>query len=294
MLTNLNFASTENTNILMTKTQMEEMQESVTIKVYKFKGLSKNQRTEMFTKPEMDSLWKQLKDICRNMVGKTYILGVLNNAKSGATGMYTFDYAIILSTKKYVLAYAMVTVENIKYDDVTVKRLIQMPDKFDVNTTLNIKLLCSREGSGMGSHIVRVCENLGIRLKCASLHLDAVPTAYGFYKSVGFVPFNETKLACIKKYQPDEVDKFTDAILKLQDKLKDKKDKLKELRKNGKGKGKGKGKEIPTAQEILSIKDSDLILSTDTYTVKEREVYLCAKTIIGKIASRSIVYHVCG
>lgn len=61
----------------------------------------------------------------------------------------------------------MVKMEAIVYDDLTLKRLREMPDKFDENTTLNVKLLCSRERSGMGSHIVRVCENLGIRLKCA-------------------------------------------------------------------------------------------------------------------------------
>lgn len=47
----------------------------------------------------------------------------------------------------------------------------------------------------------------------------------------GFVPFNETRLACIEKYKPDEVDKFTEAILELQDKLKS-------IRNKGKGKKK--------------------------------------------------------
>lgn len=72
MLTNL--ASKDNTNILMTKIQMEEMQESVTINVHKFKGLSADQRTEMFT-TELKLLWKQLENICRNMVEKNYIQG---------------------------------------------------------------------------------------------------------------------------------------------------------------------------------------------------------------------------
>ena len=172
---------------LLTPTELEEVRESFTIQAHSFKDKEPAQR-KTWMADKVGKTWHQFEHVC----GKDVSPRNVNHYKNGEH----FDYMIMISSKKYVLGFALLSEETILYDDPTLARILENKATFDTDKTLNIKLLCARKGSGIGTRIVRVCENLGIRLKCASLHLDAVPTAYGFYKSVGFVPFNETELAC--------------------------------------------------------------------------------------------------
>ena len=209
----------DNGGDLLSGTQMRELRGKFNVKRYKFEGLSQHQRQQMFENNDkkLEGEWDQFVDVCHGLVEQSYIKEFQKAIKGNGSSKQMFDYLIVISSGKFVLSYAMVVRQTIEYDSQTKNLLRQSPhnQKFDDNKTLNIKLLCSRDGSGMGKQVLLVCENLAIELRCASLHLDAVTTAYNFYKHVGFSPYSAKENACSTPILHTDEDKFTAAIHRL-------------------------------------------------------------------------------
>lgn len=198
---------------LLTPAEMKQMQANFTIKVHTFKGLNQQQRKDKFE--QVENAWNQFTEVCQGEVEPSHIASFAEALQGQGHGELHCDYMIVISCKKYVLGYALAAEESILYDAPTLNLLRQPPynNIFDTDKTFHIKLLCSRPNSGIGTQLVRVCGNLAIRLKCASIRLEAVPTAHGFYKSVGLVPFLDAKFACSPARTNSDANKFEDAIV---------------------------------------------------------------------------------
>lgn len=198
---------------LLTPQELQEMQANVTIKVHTFKGMSQEQRVAKFA--QVKPMWDQFTEVCQGEVDSSHIARFSAAVQGTGSAELSCDHIVIISCKKYVLGYALVAEETIVYDDPTRNLLTQSPysGTFDTDKTFHIKLLCSRPNSGIGTQLVRVCENLAIQFRCASVRLEAVPTAHGFYKSVGLVPFLEAKFVCSPEYIHNDARKFEDAIV---------------------------------------------------------------------------------
>lgn len=198
---------------LLTPQEMQEMQTNVTIKVHAFKGMSQEQRTVKFA--QVKPAWDQFTEVCQGEVDSSHIESFSEAVQGRGGAEMSCDHVVIISCNKYVLGYALAAEETIVYDDPTRNLLAQPPhsETFDTDKTFHIKLLCSRPNSGIGTQLVRVCENLAIRFRCASVRLEAVPTAHGFYKSVGLIPFQQASFACSPEYTHNDAGKFEDAIV---------------------------------------------------------------------------------
>lgn len=197
---------------LLSGTQLEQLQRCFTVKMYTFKGLSRQERLQLFEANHQKLIKesKQFADVCQSLVQDSFVNHLITEVKAGNGD----DYIVVISSSNFVLGYAILRQETITYDSVTTNFLRQPPHnlKFDDDKTINIKLLCSRAGSGMGKQVLRVVENLAIRLRCASLHLDAVSTAYNFYKHVGFSPYVVAPSACSTTVLTTDEDRFSTAI----------------------------------------------------------------------------------
>lgn len=208
-----------NCDFLLTPTEMVKMREIITIEVHSFRGMDKAQRKEKFA--EVKKAWDQFQDVCQAEVDPGHIADFATAIQGDGPEELSCDYMVVLSSNKYVLGYALTAKETIEYDAPTLDRLTKAPHsyKFDKDKTLNIKLLCARKRSGIGTQLVRVCENLAIHLRCASIHLTAVPTAYGFYKSIGLSPFKQANVACNpvldEEAEKTDANKFETAILSM-------------------------------------------------------------------------------
>lgn len=200
-------------NVLLTPEDKHEMRNNFTIKVHIFKGMNQAQRIQQFA--QVKSAWDQFTEVCHQEIEPTHIAKFAKAMQGQGHDELRCDYMIVISSKKYVLGYALAAEEKIRYDDPTLNILSQPAHShaFDSDKTLHIKLLCARDGSGMGKQLIRVCENLAIHTRCASVHLEAVPTAYGFYKSIGLSPFRDVKVACSPGYINSDAETFERAIL---------------------------------------------------------------------------------
>lgn len=220
MQTNLACRTWDNTDdsvdFLLTPTERIEMREMITIELHTFSDMDRAQRTEKFK--ELKRAWGQFKDVCQGEVDDNHIANFATAIQGDGSSELSCDYVVVMYCNNYVLGYVMVAKVNIDYDAPTLDRLKQPLHKhrFDKDKALNIKLLCSRKSSGIGTQLVHVCENLAIHLRCASMYLAAVPTAYGFYKSRGFAPFKNAKVACNpildEAAENKDANKFEDAI----------------------------------------------------------------------------------
>ena len=216
---------------LLTPQEMQQMQANVTINVHTFKGMSQEQRTAKFA--QVKHMWDQFTAVCQGEVDSSHIASFSEAVQRPDHAELSCDYVVIISCKNYVLGYALAAEETIVYDEPT-RNLLENPpysETFDTDKTFHIKLLCSRPNSGIGTQLVRVCENLAIRFRCASVRLEAVPTAHGFYKSVGLIPFQQTEFACSPAYTHNDAEKFEDAIVAMAQSFKSSE--------GGAGKGKG-------------------------------------------------------
>ncbi len=186
--------------ILLMPSEIEDMRNNVVTKVYDFKAMDTQQRADLLD-GRLRGIWCQFAGVCNEKVDSTHIAD-FEQAMRGVGGHgddMRCDHVVVIFCRKFVLGFAMVAEETVEYDAITRKYLRSKPKYrhlLNTNKTLKIKLLCAREGSGVGRQLVRVCENIAMYHGCASLCLDAVPTAYGFYKSVGFFPFRNAGEAC--------------------------------------------------------------------------------------------------
>lgn len=213
------------------------MRESFTIQAHSFKDLEPAQQKKRMAE-KVGKAWHQFQHVCGSDVDTAHV--------EFYSDAMNFDHMIVISSKKHVLGFALLSEEKIKYDGPTLSRLRKNKDTFDEDKTLNIKLLCSRTGSGIGTRIMRVCENVAKHYRCASLHLEAATTAYKFYKKMGFDTFRRAFQACNPDNHPDhDGDKFETAMLNMNEAVLQKKkesvEKAAEDRKNNNSK-KGKGK----------------------------------------------------
>lgn len=187
---------------LLSPAEMQDMRANVHIKVHDFKGLTEDQRLAKFN--HLKEAWNQFQDICQGEVDAAHILkfAAAIKGRPESEDMRT-DYAVVISVSRYVLGYALVSEDAVEYVGVA-----------DNNSTkaLGIKLLCARKASGVGTQLVRACENLARHLGCASIYLEAVPTAYGFYKKMGLDPFRQAKDACSPGYTDADALRFEAAM----------------------------------------------------------------------------------
>ena len=197
---------------LLTPGEITNMRKTVTVEVHVFKGLNNQQRSEKFA--EVKTAWEQFKDVCQTKVASSHIDDIRTATEGEAPHNLSCDYMIVISCGRYVLGFAMTAEETTEYDDATRTLLALDHNKrnFETNKTLHIKLLCARKSSGVGGQLLRVCENLAISKRCASVHLDAVTTAYGFYKNQGFAPFHRVTFACSPGLENKDAEKFEEAI----------------------------------------------------------------------------------
>lgn len=208
-----------NCDFLLTPGEMVETREIITIDVHTFRGMDIPQRKQKFA--ELKKAWDQFQDVCQGEVDPGHIAKFATAIQGDEPHELSCDHVVVISSNNYVLGYAMTAKETIEYDSPTQALLAQTPHrhKFDKDKTLNTKLLCARKRSGIGTQLVRVCENLAIHLRCASIHLTAVPTAYGFYKSMGLSPFKQTNVACNpvldEEAEKTDANKFETAILSM-------------------------------------------------------------------------------
>ncbi len=191
-------------NLLLSESEVQDMRANVHIRVHDFKGLAEDQRLAKFS--DVKEAWSQFADICQGEVDAAHIskFAAAIKGRPESEDMHT-DYVVVISVSRHVLGYALVSEDAVEH--VGVDR-----NNYNHNKALGIKLLCARKASGIGTQLVRVCENLARHLKCASIHLEAVPTAYGFYKKMGLDPFRRAKDACSPGYTDADAQKFEVAI----------------------------------------------------------------------------------
>lgn len=182
-------------DFILTPEEIQNMRQEVKIKVYHLAVMNQNQKTETINKVHGE--WDQFNGICGKIISTAHIRSFRESIQ-GRGHQVCPDIMIIISSYKYVLGFALANFEKVVYDSDTRKLLggARYSNKLNTDKTLNIKLLCSRASSGVGSQLVHACENVAIHNRCASVHLDAVTTAYGFYKRLGFEAFNTVKYAC--------------------------------------------------------------------------------------------------
>lgn len=191
----------------LTPSQMRSMRETITVKVFTFKDMDLESRTAAFA--ELQHTWNQFNEVCHGGVDAKYVAKFKQAIHGKSTEEYNFEYMVVILSKRHVLGFALALEERVEYDQATLAYL-KSKSAFKHDTTLNVKLLCAREDSGIGGHLINACEGLALHLKCPSVYVSSVPDAYGFYKHKGFAPFREAKYTCSPHLEGH--DKFEAAV----------------------------------------------------------------------------------
>ena len=204
---------------------IDDISNNFTVNVHTFSGLDIAHREELFA--EIKPFWDQFEDVCHTIVEASRINLYEDKIKTDQETENNPDYVVIISLDDYVLGYLLAKEETFLLPE-------EMPDrnkiKTDVqnmeanydfihNKSMLINLMCAREESGVGQELVKVCKGLGRRHRCASLHLKAIPSTIGFFRSVGFVPYQEKEVACWEQYSDPFANKFEFAIKTMEAKI---------------------------------------------------------------------------
>lgn len=193
---------------------------NLTVSVHTFSGLNIAQREELFDaiKPS----WDQFEDVCHTIVEASRIDLYEDTIKTVQETEDNPDYVVIISLHDYVLGYLLAKEQTFSLPEdmptqiTTDVKNMQANYIFNHNKSMRINLMCAREQSGVGQQLIKVCKGLGRTHGCASLHLQAIPSTIGFYKSVGFVPYQEKEVACWEQYSDPFANKFEVAIRKME------------------------------------------------------------------------------
>lgn len=193
----------------LTPSEENNMWKQFDIKVHDFQHLTMPERRKIF-QPIKDE-WATFKTLCSRGVSEGY-LDRLSSALE-------FDHMVVISWGRYLLGFAMTLVKIVNYDDSVTNLLNQARHRyrFDDTHALHIEILCSREGTGIGVQLIQACQNLAINLRCPTVSLDSVTTAYGFYNHLGYKGWSDVATTCSP--QSGDVDKFKKAIENISAKL---------------------------------------------------------------------------
>lgn len=190
---------------------------NLAVSVHTFKGLNEAARSALLE--EIKPFWDQFEEVCGTVVEACCIdiyKDAMKTAQDVEDDADNADHVVIVSLHDYVLGYLLAKEQTLSLSEDMTQDVKHMKAKYDFhhNKSMRINLMCAREQSGVGQQLIEVCKGLGRTKQCASLHLQAIPSALGFYKSVGFVPYQEKEVACWERSDPIS-DKFHFAIMKM-------------------------------------------------------------------------------
>lgn len=192
--------------------QLRDVRATFTVDVHVFRGLSNTARLTKYRKVEEQL--NQFNDVCRGEVDAPHIKHYQRVISGEEGGENRVDYVIVVSARKYMLGFALASEETVEYDGPT-RSLLAEPsnrNEFDTDKALKLHLICARARSGIGEQLVRISEIIARRRRCASIYLDSVPNAYGFYKKMNLMPFRGVEMACSSGYDDTDAEKFERAI----------------------------------------------------------------------------------
>ena len=193
---------------------------NLSVSVHTFSGLNGAQRSALFAK--IKPAWDQFEEVCGTVVEASRIDIHKDAIKTVQDTEDNADYVVIISLHDYVLGYLLAKEQTFSLSEEMPPAITQDVKNmhanhvFDHNKSMRINLMCAREQSGVGHQLIEVCKGLGRTHRCASLHLQAIPSALGFYRSMGFVPYQEKEVACWEQYSDPFSNKFEYAIRKLE------------------------------------------------------------------------------
>ena len=193
--------------------QLRDVRATFTVDVHVFRGLSDTDRLAKYNK--IKGQLDQFQDVCRGEVDAPhtkYYQRVISGDQEG--GEHRVDYVVVVSSRKYMLGFALASEETVVYDGPTQSLLAELPhrNEFDSDKALRLHLICARARSGVGVQLVRISEIIAKRRRCPSIYLESVPNAYGFYKKMKLVPFRGVEIACSSAYDDTDAEKFERAI----------------------------------------------------------------------------------